>query len=162
MTDPQIPGRQPRESPHGMEPALPGRAAAPPPGLPIPREPVTIDDDLLEHVCRLGWNWDFVFPRRHKLRAGFFLLLQTAFEPGRQYDEAEAAILMRRLAPRLDGSTARCYMIDYGMLDRFADGTGYWVSQRFRTFISISPDLEGRLGGFAERLAMSWRDATWW
>jgi hypothetical protein len=164
MTDPAdprlpLPARSP-DAPTGAEPALPGRAAALA-GNDVRHEPLTVDETLIGealHRCFAGGSG---FPRRRRLRAAVLLVVRAAMEPGRGYSEPDMNALFRRHLPWLDTSTARVYMIEFGMLDRFPDGSAYWASDRFRAYLTVDPSTEARLPAWAARLQDAVRTGVW-
>lgn len=65
------------------------------------------------------------FPKKQKRKAVILRQLIQRFEAGRRYTEKEVNELLAEAFP--DYITLRRYLIDYGLLDREADGSGYWV-----------------------------------
>lgn len=161
--DPQLPrpGGADDAAPGGLEPALPGQAAWPI-GVSIAgRQPVVVNEALLEHVIDKAGHYMQGFPRQHRMRAAALLMIRSVIPPGRGFPETDINDVLRRHAPgRLDPLTARVYMMEYGMLERFADGSQYWTSDRWREFVSCPPELEAQLPAYAERMAEAVRSVA--
>lgn len=67
------------------------------------------------------------FPKKEKRKIVILRQLIQRFEPKREYSEKEVnAILEEAFA---DYVTLRRYLIEYGFLDRVADGSRYWVKK---------------------------------
>lgn len=65
------------------------------------------------------------FPTKEKRRVIIIAQLAKRFETGRKYTEEEVNTILK--AAFHDYVTLRRYLIEYGFLDRLADGSSYWV-----------------------------------
>jgi hypothetical protein len=67
------------------------------------------------------------FPKKEKRKIAILRQLIRRFDPGRQYMEKEVNEILK--AAWDDYVTLRRYMIEYGFMDRMADGSKYWVKK---------------------------------
>lgn len=65
------------------------------------------------------------FPAREKRKVMVLLHIARRFEPGKLYSEQEVNEIIKRVYD--DYVTIRRYLIEYGYLERKADGSQYWV-----------------------------------
>ena len=65
------------------------------------------------------------FPKKEKKKLAILRHLIKRFETNRQYTEAEVNEILKESFH--DFVTLRRYLIDYGFMDRKADGSSYWV-----------------------------------
>ena len=65
------------------------------------------------------------FPKKEKRKAVILRHLHKRFQPNRQYTEPEVNEILK--AAYHDYVKLRRYLIEYGFLDRKADGSAYWV-----------------------------------
>jgi hypothetical protein len=67
------------------------------------------------------------FPKKEKRKIAILRQLIRRFEPKRKYTENEVNQILE--AAYHDYVTLRRYLIEYGFMDRLADGSSYWVKQ---------------------------------
>lgn len=67
------------------------------------------------------------FPKKEKRKLAILRHLTQRFEAGRKYSEKEVNAVLE--AAFHDYVTLRRYLIEYGFLDRQADGSAYWVKR---------------------------------
>lgn len=65
------------------------------------------------------------FPTKEKRKYIVIKNLIKRFEPGKIYTEKEVNGILERAYP--DFATLRRYLVDYSFLERFKDGSSYWV-----------------------------------
>jgi hypothetical protein len=65
------------------------------------------------------------FPKKEKRKIAILRQLIRRFDPKRKYTEAEVNQVLE--AAYHDYVTLRRYLIEYGFMDRLADGSSYWV-----------------------------------
>lgn len=65
------------------------------------------------------------FPIKQKRKVIILRHIAKLFSPGKQYTEKEVNEILKRVYP--DHVTIRRYLIEYGFLDRKADGSAYWI-----------------------------------
>ena len=66
------------------------------------------------------------FPVKQKKKLIILQHIMKEFAPGCRYTEKEVNAILKRFYEE-DYVSIRRYMIEYGFLDRFADGNAYWV-----------------------------------
>jgi hypothetical protein len=134
----------------GFEAALPGRVSAVS-GF-VNRDPVTVDAETLERLLNIYSAHGGPFPKKRRLRAGALLFIRGAMEPGREYSAHDVFSLIRAHTPAgTEDVTVRVYLIEFGMLERFPDGSVYWAGDAFRGFVSIPPEVSDRLPDWSLR-----------
>lgn len=67
------------------------------------------------------------FPKKEKRKIIILQQLAKRFDPKREYSEKEVNVILE--AAFADFVTLRRYLIEYGFLDRVADGSRYWVKK---------------------------------
>ena len=65
------------------------------------------------------------FPRKEKQKIVVLTRITQEIAAGRHYTEAEVNAILREIFP--DFATLRRYLIEYGYLERKADGSAYWL-----------------------------------
>jgi hypothetical protein len=65
------------------------------------------------------------FPKKEKLKLATLSVIIKRFELEKTYSEKEINAILKDLYA--DFVTLRCYLIEYGFLDRKDDGSEYWV-----------------------------------
>lgn len=65
------------------------------------------------------------FPKKEKRKIAILNHLIRKFETSRKYTEAEVNNILKEIYP--DYVTLRRYLIEYGFMDRYPDGSKYWV-----------------------------------
>lgn len=68
-----------------------------------------------------------VFPAREKQKLIVLQEVMKRFEPGNTYNEKEVNTIIEAIYD--DYVTLRRYLVEYGFLDRIADGSQYWVKE---------------------------------
>lgn len=68
------------------------------------------------------------FPKKEKRKIIILQQLVRRFEPKREYSEKEVNAILE--AAFADYVTLRRYLIEYGFMDRVADGSRYWVKNK--------------------------------
>lgn len=91
-------------------------------------------EDFLERLCRLGADLGpRRFPRKQRDREILMKSIVMGFDSSRGYTEREVNTRLRQwrrdIAPAIDCDhvTLRRLLVDYGHLERTADGQEYWV-----------------------------------
>lgn len=91
-------------------------------------------EEFVERLCRLGADrGPRLFPRSRNDREILFKSIRLLLDSARSYTEreinAELRIWIRDVAPaiEIDHVTLRRYLVDYGHLERTADGHAYRV-----------------------------------
>jgi hypothetical protein len=87
-----------------------------------PRAPALSARRFLDREGRLR-----VWPSRLRDQKLALAWLATHFEPGRRYHEREVNELLVRLHGFGDWALLRRALVDYGLVDREADGSAYWL-----------------------------------
>lgn len=86
------------------------------------------NDDILRTYFKEGLNGPLSeFPRKEKRKIAILRHLARQFKDGRSYTEKEVNAMLK--ARYSDYVTLRRYLIEYGFLDREADGSRYWVKR---------------------------------
>jgi hypothetical protein len=67
------------------------------------------------------------FPKKEKRKIAILRQLIRRFDPKRKYTETEVNQILE--AAYHDYVTLRRYLVEYGFMDRLADGSRYWVKQ---------------------------------
>lgn len=68
------------------------------------------------------------FPAKEKHRLLVLAAVAEHFEPGRRYPEAEVDSILEQVFG--DYALLRRYLVEYGFMERLADGSGYWRTER--------------------------------
>lgn len=65
------------------------------------------------------------FPGKEKRKIAILIHISKMFELGRQYTEKDVNTILKKIFD--DYVTLRRYLIEYGFMDRNADGSAYWL-----------------------------------
>jgi hypothetical protein len=104
----------------------------------IPRQATMVDErfaiteaenaTFLKTYFKSGLNGPLSeFPKKEKRKIVILRQLMQRFDPKRKYTESEVNQILE--AAYHDYVTLRRYLIEYGFMDRLADGSSYWVRQ---------------------------------
>jgi hypothetical protein len=84
------------------------------------------NDEILSQYFPEGLDGPLLeFPRKEKRKAAILKHISKRFVPHRTYTEKEVNEQLKSVFH--DYVTLRRYLIEYGFLDRKADGSQYWV-----------------------------------
>lgn len=67
------------------------------------------------------------FPKKQKMKLAILRHVMKRFESGKKYTEKEVNEILLTVDP--DYVTLRRYLIEYGFMDRYEDGSQYWVKE---------------------------------
>ncbi len=111
----------------------------------IPAISIAADD-----YSRLVTSWTArlparaAFPRKLKARLAALHFVREGFEPGRAYSEHEANTTIRHFNLfEIDHVQIRRHLVDYGLLRRNSDGTGYELDRGYLDLARWDPDIPG-------------------
>ncbi len=111
----------------------------------IPATSIAADD-----YSRLVTSWTArlpgraAFPRKLKARLAALHFVREGFEPGRAYSEREANTTIRHFNLfEIDHVQIRRHLVDYGLLRRNSDGTGYELDRGYLDLARWAPDIPG-------------------
>lgn len=84
------------------------------------------NETILKTYFEYGLNGPLKeFPKKEKRKVAILKHIIKRFDPDRTYTEKEVNAILKEVFD--DYVTLRRYLIDYGFMERYADGSGYWV-----------------------------------
>lgn len=86
------------------------------------------NDKILKSYFKNGLNGPLSeFPKKEKRRVAILKHLAKSFDANKEYNEKEVNEILKKVYA--DYVVLRRNLVDYGFLDRYPDGSKYWVKQ---------------------------------
>jgi hypothetical protein len=103
-----------------------------PPGVSMADDRFVITEEENEKIIKTYFQHGLAgplsnFPGKEKRKIAILRQLIRRFDPGRKYTEPEVNGILQNAFD--DYVTLRRYLIEYGFLDRYPDGSLYWVKE---------------------------------